>query len=182
MPFRELGKKHRKKDVEDKEDVGPSFQIHQSDSKRIPPIQIPEFPPVSQGGSLSARPEPSPKQKKRFSLLDMRHRSSSQNSLPDWNPPDESDPNAERDWEARATKLAKLRPKSLTTSSEGLDDLAKLSVSAGPVRAPQSADGHLLPREDRDSEIVARNVRDVYLNKALPTTARFHEDGRTYRF
>jgi len=166
-----------KKDVDDKatDQVNPpSFQIFRSDTKDLAPLQIPDTPSIYESGSLSAQPASSGKNK-RFTLSGMRHRSTSQNSLPDWNPPDESDPNAERDWEERATKLAKLRPSSMSASQEDLADLAKLSVTEEKQRAAQSADGHLLPQVEGSSTLGM--IRGMTSEQALHEAIRLHEEG-----
>src|SRR6266496_6235028 len=153
MPLREWAKKHiyKKESKEPEGSAPPPVQLFRSDTMGITPLEIPKAGSSYEKGNLyppSPILTPSPKSPKanRLSLLGARHRSTSQNSLPDWTPPDESDPNAERDWEVRATKLAKLRPTSMTASNENLAELAKLSVKdeSKPIA---SSDGHLLPKD-----------------------------------
>ena len=178
MPFREWAKKHIKNGTEEKGvdyTPPPSVQITRSDTTQITPLQIPDAPVKHERGSLSARPASSSKKDKRFTLLGMRHRSSSQNSLPDWNPPSESDPNAERDWEERATKLAKLRPNSLSASHEDLTKLANLSLAEEKQKAAQSADGHLLPEAEGSESIGI--IRGMSSEQALQEAIRLHEEG-----
>jgi len=180
MPLREWAKKHIKKDSEEKNtdyERPPSFQIYRSDTKEITPLHIPDGPAIYQSGSLSAQSLSSPNKTKRFSLLGVRARSSSQNSLPDWTPPDESDPNAERDWEQRATRLAKLRPTSLTSSQEELASLAKLSINEKPVAA-QSLDGHLLPQVQ--NSVPTGMIRGISSEDALQEAIQLHEDGSEF--
>jgi hypothetical protein len=180
MPIREWARKHLKKDSneneKDEEDERPpSFQIYRSDTKEITPLQIPDNPSIYESGSLSARPASSTSKNKRFTLLGTRPRSASQNSLPDWNPPDESDPNAERDWEERATRLAKLRPASLTASHEDLTSLSKLSLNEEKKKAVQSSDGYLLPQIRGDAPI--GTIRGVSSEEALQEAIQLHEEG-----
>ena len=171
---------------ESKEQVGeqndsPPVQVFRSDTMGITPLQIPETGTSYEKGNLYASSPlltPSPKSPKpnRLSRLGARHRSTSQNSLPDWIPPDESDPNAERDWEARATKLAKLRPTSMTASHEDLADLAKLSVK-DENKPVISSDGHLLPDNKETGWTPANIVDGLTSDEALQEAIRLHEAG-----
>lgn len=130
--------------------------------------------------SRSPSPSPSPKSPKhnRLSKLGTHRRSASQVSLPDWVPPDESDPLSERDWEARATKLARIRPSSMTVSHEDLADLARLSVMDEiPVRPSTSPDGHLLPKNEGYGWLPTETVDGMTSEAALQEAIRLHEAG-----
>ena len=188
MPLKEWAKKHiRKKSSTDQlaaeSNESPSFKVYRSDTMGVTPLEIPDTPHSPskrsfQDPSPSTTSDKSPKSKNRLSLLGARHRSASQNSLPDWTPPDESDPNAERDWEARATKLARLRPVSLSTSQENLADLTKLSVKddAGFIPARVSADGHLIP-QGFPGWAPVDTVDGLSSDDALQEAIRLHEAG-----
>lgn len=165
----------------DKSDT-PEVKIFRSDTLGITPLQIPNTATSHDKGGLTASSPltPSPRTPKvnRLSLLGARHRSSSQNSLPDWIPPDDSDPNAERDWEARATKLAKLRPISMTASQEDLTELAKLSVKDDqPSRPVGGSDGHLMPMEGETGWMNSNIVDGLTSDEALQEAIRLHEGG-----
>lgn len=185
MPLREWAKKHinkkEPKELAEEKNDSPQVQIVRSDTMGVARLQIPETGTSHERGNLygpSPILTPSPKSPKpnRLSRLGARHRSTSQNSLPDWIPPDESDPNAERDWEARATKLAKLRPTSMTASQEGLADLVKLSIKdeGKPV---VSSDGHLLPDSHETGWAPANIVDGLTSDEALQEAIRLHEAG-----
>ena len=186
MPFREWTKKHihkkeSKEPVDSETNGPPSVQLFRSDTMGITPLEIPETGRSYDKGNLypsSPTLTPSPKSPKanRLSRLGARHRSTSQNSLQDWTPPDESDPNAERDWEVRATKLAKLRPTSMTASHENLAELVKLSVKdeSKPI---VSSDGRLLP-ENKETGWTPTNIVDgLTSDEALQEAIRLHEAG-----
>jgi hypothetical protein len=187
MPLREWAKKHiHKKDskvhneptVSDKNDP-PEFKVFRSDTLGITPLQIPDAGyTVEKGGLTSSSPggiTPKSPKGNRLSLLGARHRSSSQVSLPDWDPPDDSDPNAERDWEVRATKLAKLRPNSMNASREDLADLAKLSVKDDLPKT--SSDGRLLPKEGETGWAPLNIIDGMPSDEALQEAIRLHEAG-----
>lgn len=192
MPLRKWAKKHfQKKDsdeeVESENEIAPPpVQIYRSDTLGITPLQIPDsgskFEKSDIVESSSRTPSPSPKSPKLkpLSKLGVRHhRSSSQTSLPDWTPPDDADPYAERDWEARATTLAKIRPVSLSVSQDDLADLAKLSVKdegapAGP--AFSSADGRLSPEPSSAVAPIAI-VDGMSSDEALQEAIALHEAG-----
>jgi len=184
--LREWAKKHihRSDSSEDESPHGsPRIQVQvvRSDTMGVTPLQIPESNRHhTEKGARSPSPSPkSPRRLKRLSGLG-RHRSSSQTSLPDWNPPDDSDPNAESSWEARATTLARLRPTSLTASHENLADLAKLSVKddSPPGRAVTSEDGHLLPEPKGNvGWAPAAVVEGMSADDALQEAIRLHEAG-----
>ena len=190
MPLKEWAKKHIHRkgptdSIEPETNEVPSFKVYRSDSLGTPSVQIPEAPQrQSKMGVLdTSSPVISEKQDKhsskpnRLSLLGARHRSSSQNSLPDWTPPDESDPNAERDWEARATRLARMRPISLSASHEDLADLTKLSVKDdGPSAMRKSEDGLLLPQRSGGWAPVD-TVDGMSSDDALQQAIRLHESG-----
>lgn len=183
MPLREWAKKHiHKKQSDEKLDFAsetvPSFKVTPTDSLGVPPLQIPTETSRSEKSGLSASsPSPSPKSPNRISnrLSRLGHRSTSQTSLPEWTPPDEADPNAERDWEARATKLAKLRPVSMSQSNEDLAALAKLSVREDQKKAAQSADGRLLPQGQGWAP--TDTVDGLTSDDALQEAIRLHEGG-----
>jgi hypothetical protein len=182
MPLREWAKKHiHKKESNEKLDARnegvPSFTVVRSDTMGVTPLQIPTETSPSEKGGLSVSPySPSPKSPRSPNRLSrLTHRSTSQTSLPEWTPPDEADPNAERDWEARATSLAKLRPGSMSQSNEDLAALAKLSVRDDGAKAPQSADGRLLPQGS--SWVPADTVDGLTSDDALQEAIRLHESG-----
>jgi hypothetical protein len=189
MPLREWAKKHmhKKEDSTEKVDSDndnngtPSFTVLRSDTLGVTRLQILDEPSFSEKGKASPRsPSPSPKSPRtpnRLSRLGVHHRSPSQPSLPDWTPPAESDPMAERDWEVRATTLAKIRPTSMQTSNEDLAELAKLSVREDqPPKSAQSADGHLLPQEG-SSWVPIDVVDGLSSDDALQEAIRLHESG-----
>jgi hypothetical protein len=193
MPLREWAKKHIRKNSSSSEDEfsqrtaqrgSPRIQVVQPDPKGVTSLQIPErnYPQIEEpeGPPKSRSPSPSsPGKIKRRSVLG-RHRSPSQNSLPDWTPPDDSDPNAESTWEARATKLARLRPTSLTASQENLADLAKLSIKddSPPGRVVTSEDGHLLPEmKGKSGWASTQVVEGMSADDALQEAIRLHEAG-----
>jgi hypothetical protein len=190
MPLPEWAKKRiHKKDSKRQNEASysnqsssPEIKVFRSDTLGITTLQIPDSGSKIEKGGLSASPpmtaSPRSTKSSRLSLPGTRHRSPSQNSLPDWTPPDESDPNAERDWEARATKLAKLRPSSMTASREDLEELAKLSVRDDqPVRPATSPDGRLMP-ERRDLRTTTANTVDgLTSDEALQEAIRLHEGG-----
>jgi hypothetical protein len=157
----------KEKDAEDlNSNTSSPPQIFRSDTLGIEPIQIPETSEPGQGGLNSSSSTPkSPSRTSRLSKLVIHGRSGSQNSLPNWTPPNESDPNAERDWEARATKLAKLRPTSMQTSQEDLADLSKLSLH----------DAEQTPSTSGWSPL--SNVDGMTSDDALQEAIRLHEAG-----
>jgi len=193
MPLRQWAKKHlpKKKPKEDEESTDsetgspPSspppggLKVYRSDTLGITPLDIPETGTSTEKGTLTASPvSPSPKSPK-FSLakLGARHRSTSQNSLPDWSPPDESDPNAERHWEERATKLAKLRPTSMTASSENLASLQKLAIRDDAIpQKPLSVpgDGKL---QGSTGWAPVKMIDGMTSDEALQEAIRLHEAG-----
>jgi hypothetical protein len=185
MPLREWAKKHIHK-KESNEEIGKEHdtspvRIVRSDTMGITPLQIPETSTSHEKGNLyvsSPMLTASPRSPKpnRLSRVGARHRSTSQNSLPDWNPPDESDPNAERDWEVRATKLAKLRPSSMSASQEDLANLAKLSVK-DEAKPLISSDGHLLPDDKATGWAPVNIVDGLTSDEALQEAIRLHEAG-----
>jgi hypothetical protein len=191
MPLREWAKKHIHKKEDSKENIDsssdnhgtPSFTVLRSDTMGVTRLQIPDEPIVSEKGKSGPRsPSPSPKSPRtpnRLSRLGVHHRSASQQSLPEWTPPAESDPNAERDWEVRATTLAKIRPNSMQASNDDLADLAKLSVREDqPPKSAQSADGRLLPQE-ASSWVPIDVVDGMSSDDALQEAIRLHESGGT---
>ena len=182
MPLREWAKKHMQKKQSDEKldsvaDDVPSFKVTRSDSLGVTPLQIPtDASPSEISGLSSSSHSPSSKSPRTPNRLSrLGHRSSSQTSLPEWTPPDEADPNAERDWEARATKLAKLRPVSLSQSNEDLAALSKLSVKDDQAKAPQSADGRLLPQGP--GWVPTDTVDGLTSDDALQEAIRLHESG-----
>jgi hypothetical protein len=168
MPLREWAKKHMKSSSSEGLNI-PSFQISAADTKNLTALQFLDPHTPHESGSNRVHPNES----KHRSLLNLRH-GASQNSLPEWNPPDELDPNAERHWEIRATELAKLRPKSLNASAENLADIAKLGIAD---RRGASPDGRLLPEPDSTGWVDAGSVRGMSLNAALLEAIRLHEEG-----
>ena len=187
MPLRDWAKRHiRKKSSKDQKpstddssenDGSPTLKVFRSDTLGTTPVDIPTTGNSNEKAPLtvSAPSSPKPSKGNRLSLIGARHRSHSQNSLPDWNPPDDSDPNAERDWEARATKLAKLRPISITASSENLADLAKLSIKdAQPPRT--SPDGHLFAGNAVGLD-QTNMIDGLTSDDALQEAIRLHEAG-----
>jgi hypothetical protein len=192
MPLREWAKKHihKKGSREEKEEKGglesgegpPNLQVFRSDTLGITPIQIPETGSSHHKGLSTPSPilGSSPKSSKpgRLSLLGARHRSGSENSLPDWDPPDDSNPNAGRDWEVRATTLAKLRPSSMASSQEDLADLTKLSI-----KDDQSQVGLRTTRDDDlTTEGTSRSgppkiIDGLSSEEALQEAIRLHEAG-----
>lgn len=193
MPLREWAKKHlpKKKQKDDEEstdserETPPSspppggLKVYRTDTLGITPLQIPDTGTSAEKGTLTASPiSPSPKSA-RFSLakLGARHRSASQNSLPDWSPPDESDPDAERHWEERATKLAKLRPISMTASSEKLASLEKLAIKDDPIpqRTP-SEHGDVEP-QGSTGWTPLKIIDGMTSDDALQEAIRLHEAG-----
>jgi len=192
MPFREWAKKHIHRSDSSEDESPPAqrgspgiqVQVVRSDTMGITPLQIPESGgyQIEKGAGPPRSPSPSPKSANRLKRLSGfgRNRSSSQTSLPDWNPPDDSDPNAESSWEARATTLARLRPTSLTASQENLANLAKLSIKddSPPGRAVTSADGHLLPEpKAKIGWAPAAVVKGMSADDALQEAIRLHEAG-----
>ena len=182
MPLREWAKKHiHKKHSNEKidlvTDAVPSFKVTRSDSLGVTPLQIPtESPPSEKSGLSSSTYSPSSKSPRTPNRLSrLGHRSTSQTSLPEWTPPNEADPNAERDWEARATKLAKLRPVSMSQSNEDLAALAKLSVRDDQAKSAQSADGRLLPQGP--GWMPTDTVDGLTSDDALQEAIRLHEGG-----
>jgi hypothetical protein len=174
-----LWSKKHKKDSKEKVEVDsndPALLVFRSDTLGIEPIKIPSaLPPVSEkAGRDTPSPSPvSPSKTSRLSRLGIHHRSGSQNSLPNWTPPDESDPNAERDWEARATKLAKLRPMSMQSSQHDLADLAKLSVKDTPVTNV----GRSSPDSQGSGWSSMNTVDGMTSDDALQEAIRLHEAG-----
>jgi hypothetical protein len=194
MSLREWAKKHIHKG-ESKEDAplqnppGPTFKVYRTDSMGITPLRIPDNG-SSQGNDGLNTPSPvpsplpsrspSPKSPKgrRLSKLGVHRHSPSQVSLPDWVPPNESDPNAERDWEARATKLARVRPTSMSASYEDLADLARLSVKEEtPIRPSTSPDGYLLPKNEGYEWGSTGTLDGMTSDEALQEAIRLHETG-----
>jgi hypothetical protein len=190
MPLREWAKRHMRRNSSSSEDElpqrpaatgSPRIQVVRPDTTGGTSPQIGEdnVSPIEKSERRSRGRSSSPGKLKRRSVLG-RHRSPSQNSLPDWTPPDDSDPNAESSWEARATKLARLRPTSLTASQEGLADLAKLSIKddVPSGRAVTSKDGHLLPDMKEESGWApAQVVEGMSADDALQEAIRLHEAG-----
>ena len=188
MPLRDWAKKRlQKKDPEKESPISPKiaepvqerdFKVFRSDSGGVTPLIIPTD--GNESGGLkspiirSPSPIPASASSTKKPLLPRlgHHRNTSQHSLPDWEEPDASNPNAERDWEARATKLAKLRPVSLTRSQEDLANLATLSIKEDS-RPSTSADGHLLPEQTNPPAIVDGLNSDEALQEAI----RLHEAG-----
>ena len=187
MPLRDWAKKHLQKKDPEKESPAPEiaepaqeqeFKVFRSDSIGVTTLVIPTE--GNESGGLkspvirSPSPIPAGASATKKSLLPKlgHHRNHSQNSLEDWQEPDASNPNAERDWEARATKLAKLRPTSLTSSQEDLANLATLSIK-DDSRPSTSADGHLLPEQSNAPAIVDGLNSDDALQEAI----RLHETG-----
>jgi hypothetical protein len=173
-------KKHKKVSKSQEVDSNdPSLQIFRSDTVGIEPIRIPskDTPTSEKPGRNTAPPSPVSPKPSRLSRLGIHHRSVSQNSLPDWTPPDESDPNAERDWEARATKLAKLRPTSMQASHDGLADLARLSVRESPVPS-EGAQSPISPGSSQPAGWSSLNTVDGMTSEdALQEAIRLHEAG-----
>jgi hypothetical protein len=177
MSLQEWAKKHlhtKKSSSQDEDSREPdpplqpaTFKVYLSDSHGTTPLDVPEdgeshrddkSDKSRSSSPISRSHSPKPHRK---SFLSSRHgRSTSQNSLPEWNPPDESDPNAERDWEERAVELAKVRPISFSASHENLADLAKLSLQ------PESS-----------SEPVETGWRDASSEEELQEGIRLHESG-----
>jgi len=197
MPLRKWAKKHlsKKKPKEDDESTdsdketppasppGGGLKIFRSDTLGITPLNLPGVGTSTEKGPLTASPLSASPKSPKFSLgkLGARHRSTSQNSLPDWSPPDESDPNAERHWEERATKLAKLRPTSMTASSENLVSLQKLAIRDDP--SPQKT-----PSEHGDAEqevltgwAPVKMIDGMTSDEALQEAIKLHEAGGTHR-
>src|ERR1700686_2018230 len=95
-------RKHKKEEAKGKEEIPtsspPPLKVFRSDTFGIEPLTIPnEESASSEKSGLSPSPSPSPvspSRPSRLSRLGIHHRSGSQNSLPNWTPPDESDPNA----------------------------------------------------------------------------------------
>jgi hypothetical protein len=173
-------KKHKKDSKSQEVDTNdPPLQIFRSDTLGIEPLRIPsnDSPTSEKPGRNTPSPSPVSPKPSRLSRLGLHHRSVSQNSLPEWTPPDESDPNAERDWEARATKLAKLRPTSMQASHDELADLAKLSVRESPVpsEGPQSPIGQ---GSNQGAGWLSLNTVDgMTSDDALQEAIRLHEAG-----
>ena len=198
MPLREWAKKHlpKTKPKEDEESTdseketppttppGGGLKVYRSDTQGITPLQIPDTgTSTTEKGALTASPiSPSPRSSK-FSLskLGARHRSTSQNSLPDWSPPDESDPNAERHWEERATKLAKLRPTSMTASTENLVSLQKLAIRDDPSSQKTPSEHGDGKPEVSTGWAPVKVIDGMTSDEALQEAIRLHEAGGTHR-
>ena len=197
MPLREWAKKHlpKKKPKEDDESTdseketpptsppGGGLKIYRSDTQGITPLQIPDVGTSTEKGTLTASQLSASPRSPKFSLakLGARHRSPSQNSLPDWNPPDESDPNAERHWEERATKLAKLRPTSMTASSEDLASLQKLAIRDDPIAQKAPSDHGDAEPEGSTGWAPIKEIDGMTSDEALQEAIRLHEAGGTRR-
>ena len=158
----------------------PGFKIYRSDTLGATPLIIPAERSDSGGlkspsvRSRSPSPVPPSASSTKKSLLPRlgHHRNNSQNSLADWDEPDASDPNADRDWEARATQLAKLRPTSLTSSQGDLVNLSALSIKEDS-QPSTSADGRPLPEQTPPSLV----VDGMNIDEALQEAIRLHEAG-----
>jgi len=101
--------------------------------------------------------------------------------LPDWSPPDESDPNAERHWEERATKLAKLRPTSMTASSENLASLQKLAIRDDPIQQKAPSEHGAVEPETSTGWAPVKVIDGMTSDAALQEAIRLHEAGGTRR-